>query len=179
MFEDKDYVKVHLHETYIGKKPLGVKIYVAIGREITEEEKNVIWRQGDIIFNGLWKGHVLQDQDIVITAKEKEDILNLFGDKLIFVEEIPNGYCNQSCCINKPWFIVTTSIGQIKIGWRKRVINIDWSKTTVKETAITLFPNEDTTKGEQYIHAWGYEKAKEYLNIIHKDVVNELAIHNA
>lgn len=97
---------------------------------------------------------------------EKKGILSLFSDNYIFVEEIHNEYSHDPCF---PWFLVTTSKGHIKIGWRKRVINIDWSKTKIEENAGELFPNEDVTKGEKYIHAYGYEKAKEYLNVLLND----------
>lgn len=168
MLKDTDYVLANSHETFIGKLPLGVRVLVAIGRDLTEEEKSAITRHSEAIYNELWKGHTLQDQErIANAAKEKEEILKLFEGKNIFVEEIPNGYCNQPCCVNLPWFIVTTPIGCIKIGWRKRVIAIDWARTIQRKTANELFPNEDVTKGAQDIHAWGYEKAKEYLDVIH------------
>lgn len=70
------------------------------------------------------------------------------------------------------WLIVTTKVGHIKIGWRKRVINIDWSKTTNKTPGDELFKEEETTKGggyednKCYVHAWSLEKAKEYLKKI-------------
>jgi hypothetical protein len=61
---------------------------------------------------------------------------------------------------------VTTSRGVIKIGWRSRVINIDWSESDIKGLAKELFPNENVTKEDQYIHAWGYDKAKEYISVL-------------
>jgi hypothetical protein len=57
-----------------------------------------------------------------------------------------------------------TKVGPITIGWRKRVISISWKNTDVKQTANQLFPNKDTTKEGHLIHAWGYDKAKEYIN---------------
>jgi len=172
MIPEKDFTCAFSHETYIGGKPLGVKIYIAAGREPTDEERNVSWRAGENVFNEVWKNHILSDPiGIANAAKEKEDILKLFEGKNIFVEEITNGYCSQPCCANLPWFVVTTAIGPVVIGWRKRVINIDWSRTIQKKAAAELFPTEDVTKGEQYIHAWGYEKAKEYVDKLHREVL--------
>jgi len=78
---------------------------------------------------------------------------------------IPNEYCSCEKCAS--WFIVSTLDGDIKIGWRKRVISIVWldNYKRFKET----FVNEDTTKGGnldgvRYIHAWNVDKAIEYLN---------------
>ncbi len=80
-----------------------------------------------------------------------------------YVEEIPNGYCNQGCCRHLPWFIVTTQVGRIKIGWRKRVVEINWSDTTGTKTSEELFKDEDVTKGNKMIHAWDLNKAKKYI----------------
>jgi hypothetical protein len=91
-------------------------------------------------------------------AKERAEILGLFPG-IIFVEDLPNGYCKKWCCEHLPWFRVTTRIGHIEIGWRKRVINIDWSKTNVKKTGDELFPNAGT-KGDSYVHAWSVADAE-------------------
>ena len=63
--------------------------------------------------------------------------------------------------------MITTRIGHIKMGWRKRVISIDWSGTEVQAKAQDLFPTEDVTKLEKSIHAWTEEKAAEYLDKLH------------
>jgi hypothetical protein len=57
------------------------------------------------------------------------------------------------------WLLLKTNIGLIKIGWRKRVIQIDWS-----DTKIEMLIDDDVTKGKDFCHAWSYEKAIEYLN---------------
>jgi len=94
--------------------------------------------------------------------KERADLLGLF-DQPIYVEEIPNGYCSQWCCKHLPWFVVTTTVGRFKIGWRKRVISIDWSDTVVAKTAEELFPDEKVTKDGRLIHAWSLADAKRYV----------------
>lgn len=75
---------------------------------------------------------------------------------------IPNGYSSR---YNRPWFLVHTPYGPIKIGWRKRVISIHWDKAEglADKDGNKLFADEGTTKGEQMIHAWGKDKAIEYL----------------
>lgn len=100
--------------------------------------------------------------------KEFQDIFKSVYDldELKFTM-IPNQYCPCEHCAS--WFIVSTPNGDIKIGWRKRVINIEWLENykVFKE----MFESEDVTKGfGQYgdsgrsIHAWSVDKAAEYLN---------------
>jgi hypothetical protein len=72
----------------------------------------------------------------------------------------------------RPWWLVKTKWGLIEIGWRKRVINIDWSDTPlrIKKDVIreyefhmlSLTPDQ-TDQGDTYIHAWNYGDAINYL----------------
>ena len=58
-----------------------------------------------------------------------------------------------------PWFWVETPKGRIKIGWRKRVINIDWAKTALGATGSDIVEDPRVTHGHTYVHAWGPDKA--------------------
>lgn len=122
--------------------------------------------------------HILEEQitrDFYANSKEAQEyaasvkcqLLACFPEGHIFARPIPNGYCDRACCEHKPWYDVTTRLGVIRIGWRKRVIAIDWKDSTVTAKAEALFPAEDVTKYERTIHAWGYEKAREYLRVLH------------
>ena len=93
------------------------------------------------------------------------DIFKKVGFKNITLTALPNEYCPCDHCA--PWFNVKTEYGIIKIGWRKRVINIDWSQVRTRTKILSLFPKEDVTKGNTYIHAWGWDKAQDYLNRIY------------
>jgi hypothetical protein len=103
-----------------------------------------------------------------------------------------------------PWCLMKTPKGDIKFGWRKRVINIDWSdvvkrklkavkfgldgykeKEAIQEkfNANTLFPSEDVTKDGHLIHAWGEEKCIEYLRKLSEvigigDFKKSLVVHD-
>lgn len=60
-----------------------------------------------------------------------------------------------------PWAIVDTEFGEIRIGWRKRVIHIDWNRApglaSVHGKQIVAEPKvtHDTTM----VHCWGTEEA--------------------
>lgn len=84
-----------------------------------------------------------------------------------FVEprQIQNEYCRCEYCA--PWFAVSTQHGIIKVGWRKRVINLDYSGLKV-DVPDELFKLEDCTKWHGGIHAWGYDKLTEYLTAINR-----------
>lgn len=96
---------------------------------------------------------------------ERKELIGLFPEP-IHVEEIPNGYCSDWCCKHLPWFIVTTTIGRFKIGWRKRVILIEWKDTKGAKTSKELFEKEDVTKDERMIHAWTLQDARRYISAI-------------
>lgn len=98
-------------------------------------------------------------------AAERAQLIGLFPTGC-FVEEIPNGYCSDWCCKHLPWFVVTTSVGRITIGWRKRVIEIDWESIKAAKTAEELFPKDDVTKTSRLIHAWSVEDAKRYIDTV-------------
>ena len=99
----------------------------------------------------------------------KEDFL----DAIFLLAKIPvkskrkilNGYTGNvpayaEYSIANPWWLVETSFGLIEIGWRKRVISINWSSTPyrgkVTDDNVTQFD-------DVIVHAWGYPKAIEYL----------------
>lgn len=104
-------------------------------------------------------------------ARHRAEIARIYevaGVTTIYVEELPNGYCPNPCCLNRPWFRVTSAIGHVVIGWRKRVISIDWKDSLVKKSGEELFPDENVTRSETGIHAWSVQKATEYVRRLHE-----------
>lgn len=101
------------------------------------------------------------------SLKEFTEIFTQAGFQNIQMTEIPNRYCPCDYC--EPWQEVTTQIGKFVIGWRKRVISIDWGKPDYAH----LFEKENVTKWETGIHAWGDQKAIEYLKAIRELSANE------
>ncbi len=158
-----NYRPVYAAEKFGERHSFGIQILLAVERELTEEERFAIYRLVDGVEDIVQRASVkLNPVEEGLRQQERMEILRVFPDP-IFVEEIPNGYCSQWCCSQKPWFIVTTRVGRITIGWRKRVISIDWSGSTVAASAEELFPEENVTKEGWLIHALGYAKAATYI----------------
>ncbi len=161
-----EYVTVYGSEQQGTGGNYGIKIQIAAGRTLTKEETYSIREYSEKITAMILGNTIaLNPENIENAVMEKRQLLALFPSPIYF-EAIPNGYCSDYCCKNKPWFIVTTHFGRIKIGWRKRVISIDWSDSKITKTAEELFPLEEVTKDGKLIHAYGYEKAKEYIDVL-------------
>jgi hypothetical protein len=158
---------VYNYTAHGSKFSIDLEILMDINRELTETDDNNLRNHVEKIVRSIHEESInLDPQSKINTERERKEILSLFGNRTIFVEEIPNGYCPDYCCKHLPWFIVTTNKGRIKIGWRKRVININWSDSVIKHDSEKLFPAEDVTKFDKAIHAWNLEKAKEYIDIL-------------
>jgi hypothetical protein len=163
----KDYIQAYKYEGHGGSLgSFGMQVLLSVEHPLSEKVEQLINHHVDIlrteiqaaIFNEL-------PQTIERVKKNREELIGVFPQP-IFVEEIPNGYGpNDPFYRSFPWYRVTTSIGPITLGWRKRVIEIDYSGTTVKVNADQLF-TDDVTRFHRTIHAWGIEKAREYINTL-------------
>ena len=101
-----------------------------------------------------------------ILETHQEEFVNIMRDAefpFSMMAATRNEYCRCPKC--GPWFLFQTPLGVLKMGWRKRVINIDWSKAKNTFQKTELF-TDDVTKGSTFIHAWGRDKAVEYLKIL-------------
>ena len=104
----------------------------------------------------------------------KEQMLALFllaGIRVDSQDELPNEYWPrvpnyQQLRDESPWWLVHTEFGMVKIGWRKRVISIDWRRTAVR----AVVTEDDVTKDDTYVHAYSYVKALEYLTALRRAV---------
>ena len=158
----------HLSSVSQKGKYTEIEIHVGLDREFTETEKRAFENAGQMIRETITRENYCLDEEYCKQgAEETQKLIDLFGDRKIYVERRQNGYWPDD--VHNPWLIVTTDKGRITIGWRKRVINIDWTDSSISADPKVLFAEEDVTKSELYgtdkfIHAWGYEKAKEYLD---------------
>jgi hypothetical protein len=82
--------------------------------------------------------------------------------------QIPNQYHGGDCTVCAPWYQVKADGTNFTIGWRKRVINIESPEPKIN--MAKLFPDEDVTKGKDFIHAWGRKKCIEYLQKIRTNI---------
>jgi hypothetical protein len=153
---------------YGGNEFVGINIQLALKREVTKEESFEMVQHLEAIVKMLRKNDLLNNEEYQKEIQEeRKSLLECFPSP-IYVKEIPNEYNSDSL---KPWFLVTTTKGVIKIGWRKRVIEIEWETDLNRKSAMDLFPEEEVTRSSNfdrphYIHAWGYDKAKEYIKKI-------------
>lgn len=81
--------------------------------------------------------------------------------------ELANGYWPDHPDyddVREPWWLFLTDLGLIRIGWRKRVIAIDWEACEVRG----IVTDDDVTKDATSVHAWKVEKAVEYLRALRR-----------
>jgi hypothetical protein len=140
---------------------------------MTEEEVKGLFALSGIPITRVWeiqnrywgKNHAFGDlydrvQNLVNgnVALSGMMILGVQMDKTKLVDELQavlsSGYADAP-----PWWLVRVPNGLIEIGWRKRVISIDWTETDVR----SLVTSDDVTKSETKVHAWSMENALTYL----------------
>lgn len=94
--------------------------------------------------------------------EEMKALFTLAGIEVLTHWELPNQYWPEAYVdLRKanPWWLVKTKHGCVKIGWRKSVISINWEDTPIHQ----IITEDDVTKDEKMVHAWGYVKALTYL----------------
>ena len=124
--------------------------------------QDYVAEEGDECSITVWLFHHKRCWELEKARRERADFVDIFARAdlpPVTLSAIPNEYCKCEAC--GPWFVASFVFGDIKIGWRKRVINIDWSGTG--RDLSKLFDGEDVTRGSSYIHAWGADKAVDYL----------------
>lgn len=96
--------------------------------------------------------------------QEVEAIALLAGIEIKGIHSIVNQYWPAHASYDDvrakyPWWVLEVEGGRITIGWRKRVIAIDWSFTN-RRGQVT---EDDVTKDHSSVHAYTHAKAVEYL----------------
>jgi|GEM_PF-2040202 len=167
-----DGYELATYEERLGSDMIGVMIYVKMSQRSLDNDAdwNTLREARSALLEGLEATTVMLDPETEVKKKAMRDrFMGMFLDAglgPIFMEELPNGYCPNSCCLHRPWFKVMTRLGHIEIGDRKRVTSIDWKDTLIEKSGRELFPDENVTKLETGIHAWTDEKVVEYLKVL-------------
>src|SRR5690606_31583673 len=112
--------------------------------------------------NRFYHSKCYRIQNTARTLKEFESCFKLAGFSEVLFNPIPNEYWRNSQDEHwvTPWYRVETPFGDIRIGWRKRVVEIDWSAIGSFDLGIT----DNVTKGDTYIHAWNLADVVKYLS---------------
>ena len=139
------------------------------GKTLTIEDikKNPIVRRDDdkLYHESCWKKYRKLKEIDKFTSQM---ISPLYKDSDYVYELIPNRYWYD--CDYIPWFLFHTIDGDIIMGWRKRVISIEWQANYKPFDFNELFKDENVTKwvegGRRGIHAWSIEDAFRYLNTV-------------
>jgi hypothetical protein len=98
-----------------------------------------------------------------VTETEAKSLFTVAGFHVGRTWELTNKYWQKND-VRGPWWLVQTEIGPVCIGWRKRVIEIDWDGCVFAHQPVQGIVTEDNvTKGETYVHAYSMVKAAEYL----------------
>jgi hypothetical protein len=145
-------------------------------------DSTYVIQEGDYGYFNIWKYYhkaCNRKKMNELQLAQFERIFEKAGFKDLDVKFLatPNQYCpnGPDCCPS--WYNVNTKYGTgILIGWRKRVININWSQWGYDFTY--LFPDEDVTKWKGGIHAWSENKAIVYLYLIAKEIKGSNKIQN-
>jgi hypothetical protein len=112
-----------------------------------------------------------------MTEDQVKAIFLLANMEIQELQSRPNGYWPDHPDYDEsrkrdPWWLVKTEFGEIEIGWRKRVINIDWSRTPLRldknakweyEHHRVPLTRDDVTMWDEGIHAWTVGRAIDYL----------------
>jgi hypothetical protein len=169
-----EYKEVFAREEISNLGNFGMKIFIAADHYVfTQAERIALNNAYDIVREALGVASMqASESQIELKKAECAKLMGMFPRRYMF-REIPNQYCPDWCCTQRPWYQVATPIGTVTVGWRKSVIVIDWSESMEYNTAEQMFPTEHVTKGPKYIHAWGYDKGREYISTLLSTIEEE------
>lgn len=151
----------------IGMYNIAIQLLVTMGdREFDDTDSSNIYPELKVIEDKLQaRTDILNEQTTAQLKETKENIIKLFNEP-VYVLEIPNEYGKTWYYRNRPWFMIWTKVGPIKIGWRSSVMHIEWTTISNRIKAEDLFPESTSTKYDYIIHAWSYQEAKQYIDKI-------------
>lgn len=200
MIEDTKYKLLSAVESHGGSGSYGVKILVYRPPEAQERFDALTAKEylkttsaenaikylvpdAESLLNAVRRQDRMLDPVVKQSEKDtKSSIAKAFSQPggLIFMEAIPNGYWRPTdpWSVGDPWYRVATSVGHFVVGWRKRVLHLDWKDTVLRSRKAEgrnerpvpggeeVFPKEEVTRWESGIHAYGFDKLTEYIQTL-------------
>jgi len=132
-----------------------------------EEKKNISHKVSqylESLHEEIMKAHKRQTNPAarINYAEKLASIFETAGFEVPYLKIVDNEYSNSYHYYDQPWVTLYTDKGPIKVGWRKRVIHLEWDQLHINMYADEIFPKEKTTKGPYHIHCWGEDKLSEY-----------------
>jgi hypothetical protein len=98
--------------------------------------------------------------------KTVESLFHLVGIEILSFHKLHNEYYTDPRneeelrhAFDNPWWLVETPYGLIKIGYRKRVTEVNWERTKLRRKVT----EDDVTSEKSYVHAWTEDKLLTYL----------------
>ncbi len=113
-----------------------------------------------------------------MTREEAKSLFTLAGIPVLNIKPLIDGYNYgpedsrfYKTLPEKVWWFVKTAAGWVEIGWRRRVISINWSDTPVRK----IVTEDNVTKDEEGVHAWDIATALKYLSVIAPELAGRAA----
>lgn len=125
---------------------------------------------GDIGYLNIWQYFHPKCYEIRTENERREVFTKAFLNAGIEgnFKAIPNGYNSDE--FYDPWFEVKTPFGVFTVGWRRRVISLEWENISID---MSIFSEEDVTKWESGIHVYGTENLTRYLKMIRNHLIEK------
>lgn len=119
----------------------------------------VIQPGDELVFDKTWYRHTRCHLDhISAESRTKfEASITAAGFKVIGAIRQPNEY--GSLLYRGPWWLFDTDMGVVKVGWRKRVIQLDFSKVD----SSYIVTDDSVTKSAGMVHADNHDQLTSYL----------------
>jgi hypothetical protein len=100
-------------------------------------------------------------------------LFSLANIKIHSVWRLPNYYfencedeVGKHIAKTSPHWLVKTDKGLIRLGWRKRVLEIDWTDTKIEK----IVTEDEVTKNEHLVHAYTIPDAVKYLQSLAEEI---------
>lgn len=103
----------------------------------------------------IFRGHEL-------TEEQMKSMFCLAGFKILHHWPIQNRYWTGLVDNPHPWWLVRLKYGMVEIGFRKRVMSIDWTQTTLRHVVT----EDRVTKDDVGVHAYSVPDAIKYLTTL-------------